>query len=89
MKRAARRGFVLRFRGTGKEKGIQQMTDTEFLRALPQREFPRGFTRELLASELSRLIQISQLSLRPGASIHTPVRYGNVHEARMLLATIT
>jgi hypothetical protein len=64
------------------------MTDTQFIRGLPQREHPRGFTRALTAEELSRLEKIAAQHLRDGDSVHRPDLYGNVHEARMLLATL-
>jgi hypothetical protein len=64
------------------------MTDTEFLQTLPQREFPRGFTRPLTGTELSRLREIASQKLPDAACVHTPTKYGNAHEARMLLATI-
>ncbi len=63
------------------------MTDTEFLRTLPQRDFPRGFTRPLTEAETNRLTAIASQPLAHAACVHTPERYGNAHEARMLLAT--
>ncbi len=63
------------------------MADTDFLRSLPQRDFPRGFTRTLTAPEQQRLQAIASRHLPDGACIHTPAAYGNAHEARMLLAT--
>ena len=66
---------------------LKMNTDTEFLNNLPQRDFPRGFSRELTDAELSRLTAIAVRRLLDADCVHRPDVYGNVHEARMLLAT--